>query len=85
MSSGGIHSERFKHRIALVQGEGFRCVAAEFAADRWRQVPGGTELPRVLEVVAVLRECQGNFKAADSTCLLTGAPCDFKANAIIRL
>lgn len=82
MSSGHFHSARFKHRIALVQGEGFRCAAVEFADERWRQVPGGKELPRVLEVVAILRECQGDFRATDATCLLTGAPCDFNVNHI---
>jgi hypothetical protein len=50
-----------KHRIALVQGESFRCVAVEADRGRWRKVHEKTELPRVLEVVAVIGYCNSLF------------------------
>jgi hypothetical protein len=43
-------------RIALVQGESFRCVAIEAKPGRWMKADDGAELPRVLEIVRVLGE-----------------------------
>jgi hypothetical protein len=42
-----------KHRIALVQGESFRCMAVENAPNRWTNLQDGTELPPVLEILQV--------------------------------
>lgn len=49
-------SQAPKRRIALVQGELFRCVAVESELGRWTKVDDGAELPRVLEVLQVLGE-----------------------------
>lgn len=65
----------FRHRIALVQGESFRCVAVEFEPGHWKTVPDGKQVPRVLEVVAVLKKCGANFKNNNGVCLLTGQKC----------
>jgi hypothetical protein len=46
--------ETVKRRVALVQGESFRCVAVEIKPGRWSRMDDGTELPRVLEVLQVL-------------------------------
>jgi hypothetical protein len=41
------------HRIALVQGESFRCMAVEGAPNRWTKLDDGTELPHVLEILHI--------------------------------
>jgi hypothetical protein len=43
-----------KPRVALVQGESFRCVAVETTLGRWMKVQDGSELPHVLEIVQVM-------------------------------
>jgi hypothetical protein len=50
------HSKQWKlkPRIALVQGESFRCVAIESKPGRWKKVQDGSELPQVLEILLVL-------------------------------
>jgi hypothetical protein len=50
------HSKQWKAkpRIALVQGESFRCVAIESKPGRWQRVQDGSELPPVLEILLVL-------------------------------
>jgi hypothetical protein len=45
---------KVKPRIALVQGESFRCVAIEAKPGRWKKIQDGSELPPVLEILLVL-------------------------------
>jgi hypothetical protein len=40
-------------RIALVQGESFRCLAVAVRPGRWVKAGDGAELPRVLEILRV--------------------------------
>ena len=65
----------FRHRVALVQGEAFRCVAVEFEPGLWKTVPDGKQVPPVLEVVAVLKQCEASYKNPKGVCLLTGCKC----------
>jgi len=61
MDSSSSKPKEVKHRIALVQGESFRCVAVEIAHGRWKSVQGGTELPPVLEVLKIKGNCDASF------------------------
>lgn len=53
-----------KRKIALVQGESFRCVAVEVESGHWRQVKNGIELPRVLNIIRIMGYCEPSFFAS---------------------
>lgn len=50
-----------KCKIALVQGESFRCVAVEASQGMWKRVTDGAQLPRVLEIVSLVGYCEPSF------------------------
>ena len=50
-----------KRKIALVQGEQFRCVAMESGDGQWVRISDGSPLPRVLEVVRLVGHCEPSF------------------------
>jgi hypothetical protein len=64
-----------RHKVALVQGEAFRCEAVEVEPGKWKRVPDGASLPRVLEVVQLLRDCDAAYVDKNGTCRLTGKIC----------
>lgn len=61
MDSSSSKPEKVKPRIALVQGELFRCVALEITAGRWKRVQDGAELPQVLEILKVIGNGDSSF------------------------
>jgi len=50
-----------KCKIALVQGESFRCVAVEISQGIWKRASDGAQLPRVLETVRLMGYCEPSF------------------------
>ena len=45
-----------KHKVALVQGEDFRCAAYQDEVGEWRGIYSGRALPPVLEVLAEVEQ-----------------------------
>ena len=58
MESKASESVKAKCKIALVQGESFRCVAVEAGEGMWKRVADGAPLPRVLEIVRLMGYCE---------------------------
>jgi hypothetical protein len=61
MESKTVKPVKTKCKIALVQGESFRCVAVEAGQGMWKRVADGALLPRVLEIVSLVGYGEPSF------------------------